>query len=378
MAPSVLIAGVSTRAAADSAARAGFDVTAIDGYADLDQHPSVRAIGIADGFNMPAAIEAASRVGCDYMSYVSGVENYWGVLPQLVGRRHLWGNGPGVLVRARDPHAVTSAFRAEGFAAPALDGKGDGTWLEKPLASGGGKGVHLWTHGDNRRKAHYLQQRIDGMPGSVSFVAARGRAVILGMSSQLVGDPEFGASGYTYCGSILCAADDRQFEQESRLFEIASQLARASAREFDLVGLNGIDFIAHGGIPFPIEINPRWSSSMELVERAHGISMFDAHYRACATGVLTDFDAATARSDATTHGKAIVFARHDVTVCDTSSWLSDLSVRDIPHPGLQISSRSPICTVFATGDDAAHCYVNLVRRARQVYADLSSPVGAST
>ena len=39
----VLIAGVSTRAAAESAARAGFAVTAIDAFGDLDQHPSVRA-----------------------------------------------------------------------------------------------------------------------------------------------------------------------------------------------------------------------------------------------------------------------------------------------------------------------------------------------
>ena len=37
--PHVLVAGVSTRAAAESAARAGFRVTAIDAFGDLDQHP---------------------------------------------------------------------------------------------------------------------------------------------------------------------------------------------------------------------------------------------------------------------------------------------------------------------------------------------------
>ena len=39
----LLIAGISTRAAAESAARAGFEVTAIDAFGDLDQHPGVRA-----------------------------------------------------------------------------------------------------------------------------------------------------------------------------------------------------------------------------------------------------------------------------------------------------------------------------------------------
>src|SRR5438034_876474 len=40
----VLIAGVSTRAAAESAAQAGFVVTAIDAFGDLDQHASVRSV----------------------------------------------------------------------------------------------------------------------------------------------------------------------------------------------------------------------------------------------------------------------------------------------------------------------------------------------
>ena len=47
---SVLIVGVSTRAAAESAARAGFDVIALDAYADLDQHPSVRALSLPRDF----------------------------------------------------------------------------------------------------------------------------------------------------------------------------------------------------------------------------------------------------------------------------------------------------------------------------------------
>ena len=56
----VLIAGVSTRAAAESAARAGFAVTAIDAFGDLDQHPSVRGLSLADNFSARAA---ASRPG---------------------------------------------------------------------------------------------------------------------------------------------------------------------------------------------------------------------------------------------------------------------------------------------------------------------------
>src|SRR4030095_5614913 len=59
----VLIVGVSTRAAAESAARAGFRVTSIDAFADLDQHPSVRALSMTRDFGRrftPAAVARAA------------------------------------------------------------------------------------------------------------------------------------------------------------------------------------------------------------------------------------------------------------------------------------------------------------------------------
>ncbi len=53
MATRVLIAGVSTRAAAESAANAGFTVTALDAFGDLDQHPSVRSLSLPRDFAAP-------------------------------------------------------------------------------------------------------------------------------------------------------------------------------------------------------------------------------------------------------------------------------------------------------------------------------------
>ena len=46
----LLIAGVSTRAAAESAAEAGFEVTALDAFGDLDQHRRVRALALPRDF----------------------------------------------------------------------------------------------------------------------------------------------------------------------------------------------------------------------------------------------------------------------------------------------------------------------------------------
>jgi predicted ATP-grasp superfamily ATP-dependent carboligase len=74
-------------------------------------------------------------------------------------------------------------------------------------------------------------------------------------------------------------------------------------------------------------------------------------------------------------GKAIVFARRDVVVGDTSAWLdrpADLEIRDIPHPGERIAAGRPVCTVLAGGSDSTVCHAALVRGAERVYEELAS------
>ncbi len=108
----VLIAGVSTRAAADSAARAGFDVTSLDGYADRDQHPGVRALALPRdlglAFSARHAAAAAAAIACDAVAYLSNFENDPAAVATLAANRTLWGNPPDVLRRVRDPFAVAA------------------------------------------------------------------------------------------------------------------------------------------------------------------------------------------------------------------------------------------------------------------------------
>lgn len=204
------------------------------------------------------------------------------------------------------------------------------------------------------------------------FVAAGGRAVPLGVSRQLAGEPAFGATGFRYCGNILAASGDTPFQQDEALVPAACALAAAMAEAFGLVGVNGIDFMACEGVPSPIEVNPRWCGSMDLVERAYGISIFDAHAAACAGGRLPRFNLAQARQGSGAVGKAIVFARADVAMGDTRPWLADATVHDVPHPGERIAAGRPVCTVYAAGAEAAACHAALVARAERVYAELAA------
>jgi uncharacterized protein len=379
----VLIAGVTSRAAAESAARAGYDVTAIDAFGDRDQHPSVRALSLPRDFGVrftaPAAARAAQSVDCDAVMYVSSFENHPRAVGSLAARRELLGNPPSVLRRARDPLIVTGALRRRGLRAPSVrvTSAVRGRWLQKPLSSGGGRGVRLARHGNGVPVRSYLQEFVDGTAGSIVFVASNGQAVPVGLSRQIVGDAAFGGSGFQYCGSILARAGDAQFARDPELFRAACELAGGVADEFGLVGVNGVDFIARDGVPFAIEINPRWSASVELVELAYGLPVFAAHVTACRGG-LPDFDLRAARGSGTAVGKAIVFARRDVVVGETRAWLGSSTtgerppVRDVPRAGERISAGKPVCTVFAAGRDAAECYTGLTRRAAWVYSQLAA------
>jgi uncharacterized protein len=208
----------------------------------------------------------------------------------------------------------------------------------------------------------YLQQRIAGTPGSISFAANGATAVVLGFSRQLVGEPDLGAGRYRYCGSILGAAGATLFSRQDELLERAGEIAATVTREFRLVGLNGIDFIARQGIPYPTEVNPRYSGSMELIERAQPVSMFEIHFQAC-HGVLPVSREGTIR----VQGKAVVFARRDVLATDLAARLGANWVADVPHEGERIQRGRPICTVFADARDPAECRRLLSRRAVAVY-----------
>ena len=378
----VLVAGVSTRAAAESAARAGFAVTAIDAFGDLDQHPSVGGLALPHNFTARAAAMAARTVECDAVVYLSSFENHPKAIMTLAEGRALWGNSPETVRRVRDPLILAEALRRRGFSAPEVRLKPDTAdvtadkWLVKPLASGGGQRIRFWDPATILPPGCYLQELIDGPAGSVVFVAAGGLAVPIGVSRQLVGEPAFGAEGFEYCGNILTAAlgdNAQEFSRDEALVEAAGALAQAVVDEFGLVGVNGIDFIARGVEPCAIEVNPRWCASMELVERAYGLSVFEAHASACTFGRLPDFDLVRARRGAGAAGKAVIYARRDVTVGDTRTWLTKHeSIRDIPRPGASISSGRPVCTILADAPDALTCHGALLESASRLYAQLEA------
>ncbi len=189
---------------------------------------SVRALSLGRRFTARAATRAARSVEYDAVVYLSSFENHPRAVSALAVRRVLWGNAPEVLRRVRNPMLVAQALRARGCTVPevrltldlpipylspdpsVVSGssqismqprrevrlKPNTAWLVKPLASGGGHRVQAWPGAASLPRGCYLQEWVDGTPGSVVFVASGGRAVPIGVSRQLIGDRAFGAAGY--------------------------------------------------------------------------------------------------------------------------------------------------------------------------------------
>jgi len=367
----VLIAGVSVRSLAESAARAGANVIALDAYGDLDLRRIARVVAIPrDGsatFDQMAVARASRAIDASAVAYVSSFENAPEAVEVLARGRTLLGNPPAVLRRVRDPLALARALPRLGAHTPAVRASAplasDATrWLLKPRRSGGGHGIVRWMPGMPVPRTSVVQQQLRGSAGSIIFAADGARIEVLALTRQLSGDPAFGASGFAYCGSIL-------EPHRPALLASATALAAAIAREFALRGVCGVDFIARGDVPYAIEVNPRPTASMELVERATGTSIWLTHVAGC-TGTLLRAPDASGGARTLAHGKAVLYARRPVVLGDTTDWLDDDDVRDIPAPGERIARGSPICTIFASGRTSALCYTALVRRARIRFAEV--------
>jgi predicted ATP-grasp superfamily ATP-dependent carboligase len=233
----------------------------------------------------------------------------------------------------------------------------------------------LWD-GEPLDGEHLLQAPIEGRPASAVFVADGERSVVLGLTEQLIGRDELGGRGFCWCGNILPLADARH--DTFAVLDSVEAMIAALTRRFGLRGVNGIDVVVaegpHGlghGRPRPylVEVNPRYTASMELVEHAYGLNIF-AHHVAAMEGDLPEFSLADRLQSGYAYlGKGVVYARRTLVMPETENWF-ERGRRDIPFPGERIESGHPVCTVLARGESRAGCWQNLLSRVGDVRREI--------
>ncbi len=372
--------GVSTRPLAESAAQAGRSVVAVDFFGDRDQARVCESYAVSRDLGLPQTAHglaaAARRLGADAVVYAANLENHPEVVEELSEWTSVMGNDAATLARVRDWGSLRRVCAAEGVAAPRTLLSGEegraaagGDWLRKRRRSGGGHGVARWRGGELDAD-HLLQAEVAGVPASVAFVADGEDARVLALSEQLVGRRRLGAHGFAWCGNMV--PFDPVDGGVEDLLRQATHAAAALTRHYGLRGLNGLDCVVapdEDGRPllWLIEVNPRPTASMELVESALGRNLLDVHLAACEGRLPEDPLEPTALHSA----KGIVYARRAGTAPDTDAWPL-LRRRDIPWPGQRIAEGHPVCTVFSTGADRRECMAALWRAAAAVYEEMEA------
>lgn len=366
----VLILGASTRAAAQSAVRAGLRPVCADLFADQDLRAIAEVLPLERyPHDLPSAARRAPH--CPWM-YTGALENHPQTIEAISAERPLWGNQAEVIRGVRDPFLLSNAIEQAGLPTAGVRRAAerptaDGSWLLKPLRSAAGRGIAVWdanaANSPTLREPHYFQRRLAGRSISAVYVAFSGGTVFMGISEQLIVD------SFRYAGTIGPMSLAEEIEQQVR------RTGEVVAGTFGLRGLFGCDFVVDGARAWLVEVNPRYTASVEVYEHAYGAALVDLHRRACeetADPAPGDFRARVVV------GKSIVYAERDVRAPSLSELITaDNAVpalADIPAPGTLIEIGHPICTVLASGNSQEECCESLQARVdrlrRELFGDL--------
>jgi predicted ATP-grasp superfamily ATP-dependent carboligase len=343
----LVIAGLSGRALAQSARRAGHTVTVLDLYSDQDTLACAtaahRIAGGVAGFDRAALLDCASRLAkpCAGMVTGSGFEDTPELLDALAKRMppgcEHFGNPSAVIGRLKDPDQLRSLLASLGLPHPRIAFRAPPPhegWLVKRAGGHGGLHVRRYQPGMRIAAGEYFQEVVSGRVVSALFLANGRRAWVLGYNELL----RQGSAGlpFHYAGAVSCARIGMAARRElgARLDELVAATG--------MVGLNGVDFVVGKDRYFVLEINPRPTATLDLYDPDSDVPLIDLHIAAC-QGRLPRRAARRGR----VRGHAVVRALRDLTIGEGTQfapWASDL-----PLPGEHFTNGSPVCTVRAAG-----------------------------
>ena len=372
----ILVIGISVRAMVESAVHSGYSVVALDAFGDQDLRAMAESYALQKDFHIPyspgALFETGRRLTFDLVAYTSNLENSPETLDRFAEQQRLIGNSPEVVRSVRHFPDLFRRLADSGFPVPetifALPGPEpdpNRKWLIKPVLSGGGHGISFVHEKKFRSGRRMLQQYIAGKACSASFVANGRESVLIGVAEQLIGLGEFGAKGFRYCGSMLPLPEVLHEDSGKTILQQVRRIAAFLSREYGLTGVNGFDFILHRDQVWLTEVNPRYSASMELVERAYGLPIFRLHMEAVVDGRLPPFKLESQLNGGEFFGKSILFCERDSTAPEAFDF-SGADLRDIPPAGERLRQGNPLCTLLTGRKTYGETLDELIRQAVKI------------
>lgn len=391
----MILAGASCRAAAQCAQRAGYVPVVFDDFQDRD------LIECAICFPCSAFSEWIDRIAPMVPHAVAmiagGMENRPDLILGLQNAKFHLGVDPGSMQVLRDPRCWQRWASESGLLFPETrwpeqgpPGHSDAaeshpTWLTKSTCSAGGLGVASW---DPRidppapsSTTQLWQQRLSGISVGVSYLATSSANHGLGAASAWDRTWPWSATPFLYRGSVGPFPIDPS--TEVRLNDFGERVRR----ETGIRGLWGADWMVNADGWWLLEINPRWSASMELLDAGASIPWVELHVRAL-LGDALDAKLAEHAAQRTSHlpnrarAKAIVYATSDWSLADEDvAWMWERRWRfagpdgldgsgfaDIPATADRLVRGVPVLSCMAQGPDVASVEAAVGERVNEVLA----------
>lgn len=375
----LLVLGFNTRALAEQALSEGFEVVAIESFADCDweifnrEYPNSSEVYAIKGDYRPEKLidkweEIDKEV--DYLIYLSDLDDY----PNLLEKLELEVLGNQIETLKRLKQNLFSFLKENKIKRPKSFFSGaDFTGLrllKKPYLGGGGVEIREFDSQEDEIEwdKYYLQEYLPGRSCSVNFIANGNEAKIISFNKQLVGESRLGAKEFKYSGNILLAPNE--FSANARKYLI--KLINLLTQEFNLLGLNGVDFIYQDGEVYFIELNPRYTAAMELLSLASDYQLLKAHYQA------KDLELTSTPklpiSSKLELAKGIVYAKDDLVVkrdfLAEFKEIKNLTVRDIPYKGEKFLAGEPLCTLLVKAANRVEIWSEFELAQKIIYQSL--------
>lgn len=375
----VLVIGFSTRSIVCSARRAGYTVCSIDAFQDLDLQECAHASALLEYSSLeelhqldPAWIKAKMadfEIDFDAVILGSGLEKidlnsfscpvlassvdamekasnklYLSKRLESMGIPHPQSYSPEELDAIKYPVMVKPVHGGGGILNRTAKNKQELLLILEELSR---------LEPDFKKEDVIIQDFLEGIPSSVSLLSTKNEALSLAVNEQLIGIPWLSRLPFAYCGNITPFKTAQAEEMEA--------LAEEIILEFKLLGSNGVDFLNTENGPIVLEINPRFQGSLDTVEKAMGINLFEAH-AGCFRGELPE------------KPKAKCFAAKGVIYSDRELFidrkLMDVILRekgaDIPLKGAVIEPEKPITTLLSCTPTREEAILSIEKGAKRI------------
>ncbi len=376
----IAVVGFSARSATQCAIRQGFEVIAVDLCADRDLISQCKKHYRLDDPNWPDALNEL-HPGVPLL-LTGGMEHR----TQWVDRCHMIANRCGP--HGKQLSSTRSLDNWEKWATTSKlgwpvticeiqdstilqDRFAGGDWLLKPFHGAGGIGIIDLTDAVplsvqllKKLNKVYIQKRLPGVTVGITFLSSEFGSTLAGATAAWPPDSKPPTSHYIYRGSWgPIPLTDEQIDKLQGFADVVG-------RESGLRGLWQADFLVHEGLLSLLEINPRWSASMDILDICLDLRLVKMHYECiCSSVSRTTFEqfagerCKQAKESIEMLGKLIVYARNGFAVTQTQSdhwwanrWKCDMQAirderqfADIPFAGTTVAKGDPILTVLTSG-----------------------------